>query len=65
MLVGEGGSVDDRTVPEVAEGMRALFTVIVAGKLTCPLASRHRLEGDVVALEVRSPRISPVRPGAG
>jgi hypothetical protein len=36
MLVGEGGSVDDRPVPEVAGGMRALLTAIVAGKLTCP-----------------------------
>lgn len=49
--MSEGGSVDDRTVAEVAVSMRRLLAAITAGELTCPPASRHRLEGAVVALE--------------
>jgi hypothetical protein len=49
--VGEGGSVDDRTVGEVAACVRRLLAAIHAGELTCPPTSRHRLEGAVVALE--------------
>lgn len=30
---GEGGSVDDRTVPEVIEGLRALLEAIDAGRI--------------------------------
>jgi hypothetical protein len=48
---GEGGSVDDKTVAEVAVSMRCLLAAINAGQLTCPPASRHRLEGAVVTLE--------------
>lgn len=55
-MSGEGGSVDDRTVAEVAVSMRRLLGAVTAGELTCPLASRHRLEGIVVALEAMSSR---------
>lgn len=50
-MSGVGGSVDDRTVAEVAVSMRALLVAIGDGRLTCPPSSRHRLEGAVVALE--------------
>ena len=36
--------MDDRTVAEVAISMRRLLGAINAGELTCPPASRHRLE---------------------
>jgi hypothetical protein len=49
--MGEGGSIDDCTVAEVAASMRKLLAAIHAGELSCPPASRHRLEGAVVALE--------------
>ncbi|MGH3792718.1 MAG: hypothetical protein ACRDQ9_18370 [Pseudonocardiaceae bacterium] len=35
-MSGEGGAVDDRTVAEVAKGMRALLAAIVEGRLECP-----------------------------
>ena len=50
-MSGEGGSVDDRTAAEVAVSMRRLLGAVTAGDLPCPPASRHRLEGIVVALE--------------
>ncbi len=50
-MTGEGGTVDDRTVAEVAEGTRRLLAAIKAGELTCSAAYRNRLEGAVVALE--------------
>lgn len=40
----------DRTVGEVADGVRTLLAAIKAGELTSA-AYRHRLEGAVVALE--------------
>jgi hypothetical protein len=45
----EGGSVDDRTMAEVAVSMRSLLSAIVESRLTCPPASNHRLEGMVTA----------------
>lgn len=48
--------MDDRTVAEVAVSMRLLLSAVTAGELTCPPASRHRLEGMVVALEAMSAR---------
>jgi hypothetical protein len=50
-MSGEGGSVDDRTVAEVAVSMRALLAAIDAGELSCSTAQRHRLQGAVVTLE--------------
>lgn len=50
-MSGEGGSVDDKTVTEVTVSMRRLLAAINAGELTCPPASRHRLEGAAVTLE--------------
>lgn len=50
-MSGEGGTVDDRTVAEAAEGVRALLAAVEAGELTCSAAYRNRLQGAVVALE--------------
>lgn len=61
---GEGGGVDDVTVAEVATSMRRLLAAINAGELTCPPASRHRLEGAVVALEALSTRPQTSESGA-
>jgi hypothetical protein len=55
-MSGVGGSVDDKTIAEVATSMRSLLAAINAGELTCPPASRHRLEGMVIALEAMSAR---------
>lgn len=60
---GEGGSVDDKTIAEVAVSMRSLLTAIVEGRLTCPPASRHRVEGMVVALEAMAACQAPKRSG--
>lgn len=49
--MGEGGSVDDGTVSEVAEGMRSLLAAIDARQMSCSAAYRNRLQGAVVALE--------------
>jgi hypothetical protein len=46
--------VDDRTVGEVAEGVRALLAAIDAGDMTCSPGYRSRLQGAVVALETLS-----------
>lgn len=51
MSRGEGGSVDDRTVAEVAASMRRLLGAIDVGELSCSPAYRNRLQGAVVALE--------------
>lgn len=51
MSRGEGGSVDDRTLTETADGCRALLAAIRAGELTCSPAQRNRLEGTLVTLE--------------
>ncbi|HEY3689676.1 MAG TPA: hypothetical protein VGL46_05160 [Pseudonocardiaceae bacterium] len=55
-MSGEGGSVDDRTVAEVAVGMRTLLAAIGEGRLECPPARRYRLEGAAVALEAVAAR---------
>lgn len=49
--VGRGGSVDDRTVAEAADGVRRILAAIDAGELSCSAAYRNRLQGAVVALE--------------
>ncbi|MGH3692560.1 MAG: hypothetical protein ACRDRX_00895 [Pseudonocardiaceae bacterium] len=41
-MAGEGGSVDDRTVAEVAVLLRSLLAAITSGQLRCPPSSRHR-----------------------
>lgn len=53
---GEGGSVDDRTVAEVAVSMRSLLAAIERGELSCSAAQRHRLQGAVVTLEALAGR---------
>lgn len=53
---GEGGSVDDKTVAEVAAGVRSLLAAIEAGELSCSAAQRHRLQGAVVTLEALAGR---------
>lgn len=55
-MAGEGGTVDDRTIAEVAVSMRSLLGAINSGQLTCSPASRHRMEGIVVALEAMAAR---------
>ncbi|MGH3439415.1 MAG: hypothetical protein ACRDRN_23515 [Sciscionella sp.] len=44
-MTGEGGSVDDRTVPEVIEGLRALVKAIDAGRIEATAVQRAYLEG--------------------
>lgn len=50
-MSGEGGSVDDRTVAEVAVSMRRLLAAVEVGEIVCSAAQRHRLQGAVVTLE--------------
>ncbi len=50
-MAGEGGTIHDRTLTEVAMAMRSLLTAINTGRLTCLPAARYRLEGMVTALE--------------
>jgi hypothetical protein len=54
--VGEGGSVDDKTVPEVIEGLRALLAAIDAGRIEATDAQRAYLVGAIDALTVISER---------
>jgi hypothetical protein len=49
--MGEGGSVDDRTVAEAAAGVHRILAAIDAGELACSAAYRNRLQGAVVALD--------------
>lgn len=53
---GEGGSVDDRTVPEVIDGLRALLKAIDAGRIEATLAQRAYLAGAVDTLVAVSER---------
>jgi hypothetical protein len=62
-MTGEGGSVDDRTVAEVAEGMWTLLAAVHDGRLECPPARRHRLEGAAVALETLAARTQTLDSG--
>lgn len=34
-MSGEGGSVDDKTIAEVAVSMRSLLNAVTSGQLTC------------------------------
>jgi hypothetical protein len=56
---GKGGSVDDRTVAEVALSMRRFLAAVDAGKLSCSAAYRNRLQS--VREQLRSPRRFPMR----
>jgi hypothetical protein len=60
-MPGEGGSVDDRTVTEVAVSMRRLVAAIEAGELSCSVGYLARLRGAVVALEAVAS--APEQPG--
>jgi hypothetical protein len=48
--------VDDRTVAEVAEGVRALLTAIDAGEIEATVAQRAYLAGAVDTLNAVSER---------
>lgn len=54
--MGEGGSVDDRSVPEVIEGLRSLLAAIDAGRIEATDAQRAYLQGAVDSLTVISER---------
>jgi hypothetical protein len=62
--MGEGGSVDDKTLREVAVSMRRLLAAIDADELVCSAAYRNRLQGAVVVLEslARDDQTSITRP---
>jgi hypothetical protein len=49
--MGEGGSVHDKVVPEVAASMRRLLAAIDAGEMSCSKGYRRQLQSVVVALE--------------
>jgi hypothetical protein len=53
---GEGGCVDDRTVPEVIEGLRALLRAIDAGDIEVTVAQRAYLAGAMDTLTAVSKR---------
>jgi hypothetical protein len=55
-MSGEGGSVDDRTVPEIIEGLRSLIGAIDDGRIEATDAQRAYLGGAVDALVVISER---------
>jgi len=46
-----GGTVDDKTIPEILAGLRALLRAINEGQMSCSPGYRNRLEGAVIALE--------------
>lgn len=62
-MVGEGGSVDDRSVPEVIEGLRSLVAAVDDGWIEATDAQRAYLQGAVDSLVVISER--PHRDGSG
>ena len=47
---GEGGTVDDRTVPEVIEGLRAITGAIDDGRIEATAVQRAYLEGAIDTL---------------
>lgn len=49
--MGRGGSMDDRTMAEAADGVRRILAAIDAEELSCSAAHRNRLQGALVALE--------------
>jgi len=53
---GEGGTVDDKPIPEVIEGLRAMLAAIDEGRMSCSAGYRNRLQGAVVALEALNDR---------
>jgi hypothetical protein len=64
MARGEGGTVDDRTIEEVAEGVRALLVAVDAGEIEVTVAQRAYLEGTVDTLTAISKRaMRQVAPG--
>jgi hypothetical protein len=48
---GEGGSVDDLSIADVAASTRQLLAAVQAGELPATPATRHWLAGAVAALE--------------
>jgi hypothetical protein len=56
MSGGAGGSVDDRTVPEVIEGLRSLIAAVDGGRIEATDAQRAYLQGAVDSLRVISER---------
>jgi hypothetical protein len=53
---GEGGSVDDRTVPEIIEGLRSLIAAVDDGRIEATDAQRSYLQGAVDSLVAISER---------
>jgi len=51
-----GGTVNDKTIPEILMGLRALLQAIDDGRMSCSAAYRNRLRGAVLALEARNDR---------
>ena len=43
-MAGEGGTVDDKSVPEVIKGLRALLQAIEESRMSCSPAYRNRLQ---------------------
>ncbi|MBV8995004.1 MAG: hypothetical protein JO287_15195 [Pseudonocardiales bacterium] len=50
-MAAAGGTVDDKTIPEILTGLRALLRAIDDGRMSCSAAYRNRLQGAVLALE--------------
>jgi len=50
-MSGEGGSVDDKTVAEVIEGLRALLAAIDAGEVAASEVQRAYLAGAADTLD--------------
>jgi hypothetical protein len=57
--MGEGGSVHDKVVPEVAASMRRLLAAIDAGEMSCSKGYRRQLQSVVVALEAMAGAVRP------
>ena len=55
-MVGEGGSVDDKPVPGIIEGLRSLIAAIDDGRIEATDAQRAYLRGAIDALTVISER---------
>ena len=55
-VTGEGGSVDDRTVEEVIQGLRSLLEAIEAGRVEASVAQHAYLSSAVDTLNAISKR---------
>jgi hypothetical protein len=55
-MAGEGGTVDDKPIPEVIDGLRSLLGAIDGGRIEATDAQRAYLQGAVDSLVVISER---------